>query len=89
MKTHPIFKPDAPADLDRLIATHPFALVISSATGTPFATPLPLLLERDANGEMALLGHMPRADPHTDLLRSSRGRWRYSRGRTGTSRRRG
>ena len=69
MKTHPIFKPDSPADVDRLIATHPFALVISSGTGTPLATPLPLLLERGANGEMALLGHMPRAHPHTDLLR--------------------
>jgi len=69
MKTHPIFKPDSPADVDRLIATHPFALVISSGTGTPLATPLPLLLERDAKGEMALLGHMPRAHPHTDLLR--------------------
>lgn len=69
MKTHPIFKPDSPADIDRLIAAHPFALVISSANGTPVATPLPLLLERDANGEMALLGHMPRAHPHTDLLR--------------------
>ena len=69
MNTHPIFKPDSPADVDRLIATHPFALVISSGTGTPLATPLPLLLERDANGEMALLGHMPRAHPHTELLR--------------------
>lgn len=69
MHTHPIFKPDSPLDIDRLIAMHPFALVISSATGTPLATPLPLLLERDANGEMTLLGHMPRAHPHTDLLR--------------------
>jgi transcriptional regulator len=69
MNTHPIFKPDSPADIDRLIAGHPFALVISSATGTPLATPLPLVLERDANGEMTLLGHIPRAHPHTDLLR--------------------
>ncbi|GAB3352157.1 FMN-binding negative transcriptional regulator [Lysobacter tyrosinilyticus] len=69
MKAHPIFKPNSPADIDRLIATHPFALVISSADGTPLATPLPLLLERDANGEMTLLGHMPRNHPHTDLLR--------------------
>ncbi|KRA79660.1 hypothetical protein ASD78_18955 [Lysobacter sp. Root667] len=69
MNTHPIFKPDSPADVDRMIAAHPFALVISSADGAPLATPLPLLLERDANGGMSLLGHMPRAHPHTDLLR--------------------
>lgn len=69
MNTHPIFKPDSPADVDRMIAAHPFALVISSTDGAPLATPLPLLLERDANGGMSLLGHMPRAHPHTDLLR--------------------
>jgi len=69
MKIHPLFTPDSPADIDRLIALHPFALVISSSAGTPLATPLPLLLERDANGSIALLGHMARANPHTDLLR--------------------
>jgi len=69
MNTHPVYKPDSPADVDRMIAAHPFALVISSADGAPLATPLPLLLERDANGGMSLLGHMPRAHPHTELLR--------------------
>ena len=69
MKTHPIFAPNSPADIDRMIAANPFALVISSTTDTPLATPLPLLLERDANGAMTLLGHMPRAQPHMDLLR--------------------
>lgn len=69
MNTHPIYKPGAPADVDRMIAAHPFALVISAAADAPLATPLPLLLERDADGGMALLGHMPRIHPHTELLR--------------------
>lgn len=67
--THPAFAPNSPADIDRLIATHPFALMISSATGTPIATPLPLLLERDTDGEITLLGHIARISPHTELLR--------------------
>jgi transcriptional regulator len=69
MNTHPIYKPGSLADIDRMIAAHPFALVISSTDGAPIATPVPLLLERDANGGMTLLGHVPRTHPHTDLLR--------------------
>lgn len=61
--------PRHPGDIDRLIAAHPFALVVSSAEGTPVATPLPLLLERDADGTLALLGHIARAHPHAALLR--------------------
>jgi transcriptional regulator len=67
--THPAYAPDSPADIDRLIATHPFALMISSASGTPIATPLPLLAERGADGAFTLLGHIARASPHTQLLR--------------------
>ncbi len=69
MMTQPAFAPDSPADIDRLIAAHPFALMISSATGTPIATPLPLLLERDTDGAISLLGHIARVSPHTELLR--------------------
>lgn len=69
MNTHPIYKPHSPVDIDRMIAAHPFALVISSTDGAPLATPVPLLLERDADGRMSLLGHVPRTHPHTDLLR--------------------
>lgn len=69
MNTHPVYKPGSPADIDRMIAAHPFALVISSTDGAPMATPVPLLLERGADGQMSLLGHVPRTHPHTDLLR--------------------
>ena len=69
MNTHPIYKPGSTTDVDRMIAAHPFALVISSTDGAPMATPVPLLLERGADGRMSLLGHVPRTHPHTDLLR--------------------
>lgn len=69
MNTHPLFVPASADDIDRMIAAHPFALVISSDAGMPVATPLPLLLERDADGALTLLGHIARAHPHTQLLR--------------------
>ncbi|MGH8429674.1 MAG: FMN-binding negative transcriptional regulator, partial [Solimonas sp.] len=69
MMTQPVFAPDSPADIVRLVAAHPFALMISSATGTPIATPLPLLAERETDGAITLLGHIARASPHTQLLR--------------------
>lgn len=69
MNTHPVYKPAALSDVDSMIAAHPFALVISSTDAAPLATPVPLLLERGADGELSLLGHVPRTHPHTDLLR--------------------
>lgn len=69
MNTHPLFVPASADDIDRMIAAHPFALVISSDAGMPVATPLPLLLERHTDGTIALLGHIARATPHAQLLR--------------------
>jgi transcriptional regulator len=50
-------------DVARLIAGHPFGWIV--ACGNPaVATPMPLLLERDADGApRSLLGHLPRAHP--------------------------
>jgi len=50
-------------DLARLVADHPLAWIV--APGVPaHATPMPLLLERDADGAPAsLLGHLPRKHP--------------------------
>lgn len=69
MNTHPLFVPASADDIDRMIAAHPFALVISSDAGMPVATPLPLLLERHTDGSISLLGHIARATPHAQLLR--------------------
>lgn len=50
-------------DLARLIADHPLAWIV--ARGDPAcATPMPLLLERGADGEpLSLLGHLPKRHP--------------------------
>jgi transcriptional regulator len=46
-------------------AAHPFAVLVSDHNGEPFATHLPLLVERDTG---ALVGHMARANPHWTAL---------------------
>ena len=56
-------------DIDRLVAEHPFALLVSATGHAPVATPLPLLLERDAEGNAALIGHFARNNPQVELLR--------------------
>ena len=43
----------------RLIEAHPFATLVTAASGTPHVTHLPLTLEGDA-----LTGHMARPNPH-------------------------
>jgi transcriptional regulator len=56
----------AEADLDKLhaaIEQHSFALLVSQAGGEPFASHLPLLLDRDSGPRGTLIGHMARANP--------------------------
>jgi transcriptional regulator len=56
-------------DIDRLVAEHPFALLVSPTAQAPVATPLPLLLERDAAGDAWLIGHLARNNPQVASLR--------------------
>lgn len=63
------FTPDE-QQVDRLVARHPFAQVVSYADGQLAATPLPLLLERRAGGQTILLGHFSRANPQVAQLES-------------------
>ena len=56
-------------EIDRLVADHPFALLVSATAQAPMATPLPLLLERDADGAAWLVGHFARNNPQVALLR--------------------
>jgi transcriptional regulator len=55
------------SDLSRLhdfIEQNSFGLLISEVEGRPFATHLPLLLDRNAGPNGCLIGHMARANPH-------------------------
>jgi transcriptional regulator len=46
-----------------LMGEYGFATLITSDQGVPFATHLPLLVERDAGGRLILVGHVARANP--------------------------
>ncbi len=64
------FLPALPSEIDRLVAEYPLALVISAdAEGNPQATPLPLVLQRDAAGNGVLVGHFSRKNPQLDRIR--------------------
>jgi len=66
------FEPRSNADLARLIEAAPLAWVVSAHDGRPFATPLPLLLETDAEGEpVDLLGHFALRNPQVAALQAS------------------
>jgi transcriptional regulator len=57
------FAESDPARLWDLIEEQSFGVLFSNHEGRPFATHLPLLLERDAGPHGALVGHMARANP--------------------------
>jgi transcriptional regulator len=52
------------AELFAFIESYSFATLVSTHEGEPFATHLPLLLERDTGPHGTLVGHMARANPH-------------------------
>jgi transcriptional regulator len=63
---HAMYIPEAFAVADQAILfdfidRHGFATMVSVIQGVPFATHLPILLDRDRN---LLLGHVARANPH-------------------------
>jgi len=61
-----------PAALHEFIERHSFGLLVTQLDGAPFATHLPLLLDRTAGPHGTLLGHVARANPQ----------WREAAGQT-------
>lgn len=55
------------AVLHDFIDRYSFGLLVSSADGAPFATHLPLLLDRSAGPNGSLAGHVAAANPHARL----------------------
>jgi len=58
------FRETDPKKLFDLIEHNSFGLLVSQHDGEPFATHLPLLLDRTVGPQGALIGHMARANPH-------------------------
>jgi transcriptional regulator len=69
MYTPAHFNESDPATLFTLIERYSFATLISNTGTEPFASHLPLLVDRNAGRHGTLIGHMARANPqwqHTD-----------------------
>ncbi|MBS0611366.1 MAG: FMN-binding negative transcriptional regulator [Proteobacteria bacterium] len=68
----PQFESEDPAHALALMRAHPFASLISNdEEGFPFVTHLPLHVDERGHGDLVLLGHCARANPH----------WRYLQAR--------
>lgn len=63
------FQPAAASEIERLVAAHPLATLVSSDAGRMFATPLPLILQRDADGGRVFIGHLARRNPQHEMLK--------------------
>lgn len=55
-------------DIEALVASFPFAHLVSPMSRGLLTTPLPLLLERESGGAYTLVGHFARSNPHVEEL---------------------
>jgi transcriptional regulator len=60
-----------PAIALAFMQANPFAIVVSAADGSPFATHIPVLAS-EAAGKILLRGHVARANPHWKILEQER-----------------
>lgn len=58
------FRVSDPATLFAFMEQYSFAALVSTLEGAPFASHLPLIVDRDHAPQGAILGHMARANPH-------------------------
>ena len=58
------FRVSDPTVLFAFMEQYSFATLVSTIEGAPFATHLPLIVDRDHAPQGAILGHMARANPH-------------------------
>jgi transcriptional regulator len=65
----PCWKPASPQDALDLIEQNPWALLVSNGREVPYATNLPLLLDRGSESTM-LVGHIARGNEHSGALAS-------------------
>ena len=67
----PQFEAKDPAVAVELMRSHPFASLISTDdAGFPFVTPVPLHVAQEESGQITLLGHVARPNPHASYLRT-------------------
>ncbi|HJP68629.1 MAG TPA: FMN-binding negative transcriptional regulator, partial [Sphingomicrobium sp.] len=64
-----LFSPLEPSDVKRLVEAYPLCWIVSGGASKRYATPLPLLAEQDADGQVAsLFGHIAYSNPQQKAL---------------------
>lgn len=72
MFIRPCWRPASPQDALDLIEQNPWALLLSNGPDVPFATNLPLLLDREADSPI-LVGHIARGNEHARFVEQGGG----------------
>lgn len=67
MRTSATFTP-SDSDQHRLFDEYPFAQLVSKSDDGLLATPLPLLVLREPDSSLTVLGHLAKANPHAAAL---------------------
>lgn len=65
------FRVEDRATLEAFVAAHGFATLVSAGPGGLSASHVPLLAERDASGDLRLVGHLARANAHWSELEAA------------------
>ena len=68
MFVRPVWRPQSPDAAHQLIDENPWALLVNNGENGPFATNIPLLLDRTRGPHGTLLGHLARANEHGQKL---------------------
>lgn len=73
MFVRPCWRPRTEEELHQFIDTHSWALLVNNGNDGPYATNLPLLLDRSRGAHGTLVGHIARANHHAQVLADSEG----------------
>lgn len=65
------WKPRSEEELFPFIEAHPWSLLVNNGSDGPYATNLPLLLDRSRGKFGTLVGHIARANAHAQVLRTT------------------
>ena len=70
MFVRPCWKPRTGDELSAFIDAYPWALLVNNGADGPLATNLPLLLDRSRGPNGTLVGHLARANQHSQALKT-------------------
>jgi len=70
MFVRPCWKPHTREQIYSFIENHPWALLVNNGDDGPYATNMPLLLDRSKGEQGVLVGHIATANPHAEVLQN-------------------